>query len=77
MLVVLVGSVMWVLIQMQRDPILSRLSGTTAGKLNWNEFIFQVLTYGVLPTVSLLATLFPTLGSGFLSWLEPVMRVFR
>ena len=54
MLVVLVGSVMWVLIQMQRDPILSRLSGTTAGKLNWNEFIFQVLTYGVLPMVSLL-----------------------
>ena len=69
---------MWVLIQIQRDPILSRLSGTTAGKVEWNrEFIFQVLTYGVLPTVGLLATLFPTLGSGFLSWLEPVMRVFR
>jgi len=73
-----VGSMMWVLIQIQRDPILSRLSGTTAGKVEWNrEFILQVLTYGVLPTVGLLATMFPALGSGFLNWLEPFMRVFR
>jgi hypothetical protein len=49
-----------VFIQMNRDPVLSHLNGTTPGKVNWDgEFILRVFTYGVIPIVTLLGAQFP------------------
>ena len=39
------GGVFWVLLQMERDALLSRLEGTTAGQLN-KQFYINLLKYG-------------------------------
>jgi len=77
-LLITVAGVMGVLVQMQRDPILSRLSGTQVGKVNWNrEFIGEIFKFGVVPVVGLLAAEFPQLGSSLFSWVEPLLRGIR
>jgi hypothetical protein len=58
-------AVLMVLAQMERDPILSRLSGTREGQLS-GGFYWRLLGYGALPIVTVLSTQFPEL-SNFLS----------
>jgi hypothetical protein len=56
----LVAIALGVFIQMNRDPVLSQINGTTPGKINWDrEFILRVFTYGVIPIVALLGAQFP------------------
>jgi hypothetical protein len=62
--------------QMDRDPIMSRLSGTDAGKLDWS-FYFRVLSFGGLPLLALLASQFPTIGRSLFSWLEPALNALH
>ena len=47
--------------QMDRDPLLSRLSNTSAGKLDAG-FGWRLLQFGALPTVTFLAAHFPPIG---------------
>jgi len=77
-LLITVAGVMGVLVQMQRDPILSRLTGTQAGKVDWNrEFFGEIFKYGIVPIAGLLAAEFPQLGSSLFSWVEPLLRGIR
>jgi len=59
--------------QMDRDAILSRLSGTVAGHLDWS-FYLRALSYGGLPLLTLLASQFPSLGRSLFAWLEPALN---
>lgn len=53
------------LVQINRDKVLSLLSGGTPGKIDWNwDFISRLLIYGVLPIVALLGIQFPATLSG-------------
>ena len=70
-LLVVVGMV---LAQMDRDAILSRLSETSIGKLNWGTFLPQFTAAGGLPALTVLASVFPTLGNALLSLLRPVLQ---
>ncbi len=55
-----VGIAMWVFIQMSRDPVLSSLNGTKAGKINWDwDFVIRILIYGIVPILALLGAQFP------------------
>lgn len=67
----------WVFVQMDRNAALSAISGTTAGKVDLfdRSFILNVLTYGIVPLISILATQSPHLGSLFTRWLNPLLRV--
>jgi hypothetical protein len=62
--------------QMDRDAILSRLSGTDPGKLDWS-FVLRVGSYGGLPLLALLASQFPSLGRSLFSWLEPALNALH
>ena len=53
--------VVTVFYQMEKDPLLSRLANTTAGKLE-SGFALRLLQFGALPTVTFLATHFPPIG---------------
>ena len=53
--------VVTVFYQMEKDPLLSRLANTTAGKLE-SGFTLRLLQFGTLPTVTFLATHFPPIG---------------
>jgi hypothetical protein len=61
---------------MARDAILSRLSGTDAGKLDIS-FYLRVLSYGALPVLALLASQYPSVGRSLVSWLQPALNAMH
>lgn len=61
---------------LERNRILSRISGTRPGKLNW-EFYLHVSALGVLPLLAVLYHLFPSLGVTLSSWLAPTIANLR
>ena len=58
---------------MERNGILSLLSGTKPGELN-QEFWFRLIGMGILPFIGLLAHLFPSLSSFLYSWVTPTVE---
>jgi hypothetical protein len=71
------GVVIWqVMSQMERDPVLSRLSGSTEGELS-REFYVKLIGYGALPLVSVLSSQFPSIGHFLSSWVEPSLEAFK
>jgi hypothetical protein len=65
-----------VLIQMHRDPILSYITGTKPGQLDF-AFYLHVVTLGVGPLVTLLATHFPGIGRYVISFLQPGLEALK
>ncbi|MBI1816669.1 MAG: hypothetical protein HYR72_16955 [Deltaproteobacteria bacterium] len=73
----IVGGVVMVFVQMNRNEVLSRITHTKPNKVSFDaSFLSSILTYGVLPVLTLLATMFPQIG-GLWSVLEPLTRVFK
>jgi hypothetical protein len=62
--------------QMERDPILSRLSGTPEGELG-KDFYVRALTYGALPVLTVLSTQFPAIARYVTTWAQPVSAALR
>lgn len=58
--------------QMDRDPILSRLSATKP-RLDMN-FVWRVVSYGSLPLLAFLASQFPSIGNFLFSWVQPALQ---
>jgi hypothetical protein len=60
-----------VFVQIDRDAVLSLLSGTTPGRVTWDRaFVFRILTYAFLPISALLGAQFPNALRQALSWLS-------
>jgi hypothetical protein len=59
--------------QMERNPILSRISRTTPGELN-GAFWLQLVSLGGLPLLGVLAHLFPSLSQFLFQWVAPGMQ---
>jgi len=68
--------VLTVLIQMDRDPILSRIVGTEPGKLDLTLLV-RVILLGVFPLLTLLATHFPSIGQSIMSFLQPGLEAMK
>jgi hypothetical protein len=66
----------WILVGMEREPILSRLRNPNPGRLdiNW-AFVQRVTVYGVLPLLAVMASLFPEIGNSIFGWLEPLRKL--
>ncbi len=79
MLLVVTGpTTLYVLAQMNRDEVLSRIAKSQPGKLTWDRaFISQVVIYGVLPLLSLIATQFPEVRGAAFSWIETVLKTLK
>jgi hypothetical protein len=57
-----------VFVQINRDRVVSMLSGTTPGQLNWNSgFVWQLVVFGLLPILTLLGAQFPHALQGVFS----------
>ena len=69
-------SAVWILVDMERDQVLSRLRSTTPGRvdINW-EFLKRLAVYGVLPLLAVIAALFPEVGGTLFGWLEPLRKL--
>jgi hypothetical protein len=68
--------VVLMLIEMNRDPVLSRISNTQANHLD-RHFVLQVAEAGALPLLALISTNVPTVGRFFFSWVEPALAAFH
>jgi hypothetical protein len=69
MLLTVIGVTIVVFVQINRDRIVNMLSGSTPGELNWNSgFIWQVVTFGVLPILTLLGAQFPYSLQHIFAW---------
>ena len=69
---------LWILVQLNRDEILSRIAKSEPGKLTWDRhFISQIVLYGVLPLLSLIATQFPEVRGFAFSWLETLLKTLK
>jgi hypothetical protein len=66
-----VGTCAFVYFSMNRDHVISLLSGTTPGKVSWNStFLLQMFTHGVLPILAVLGATFPTKFGLLARWIE-------
>jgi len=62
-----------VFVQMNRDRIVSLLSGTVPGKLSWDAgLVNQVILFGVVPALSLLGAQFPHVFWQLFSWTSKI-----
>jgi hypothetical protein len=65
-----------IVVGIERDAILSKLRHTTPGRINFSwDFVRQVATYGLLPLIAVIASLFPEVGGSLFSWLEPLRKL--
>jgi hypothetical protein len=73
--VVGVATILYVLVAMNRDKVLSAISNTQAGKVSWDgHFITSLATYGALPLITLVSTEFPEIRDFLFSWVAPLVR---
>jgi hypothetical protein len=69
-LLVAIGITTWIFVQINRDRILSMLSGGTPGKIDWNSAFFGHLAlYAGLPVLTLLGVRFPATINGIVNWI--------
>lgn len=54
---------LWIFLQMDRNPTLSRIGGTTPGQVTFDRaFLTKLITYAGIPALGLVATQFPAVG---------------
>jgi hypothetical protein len=74
---IMVGWTLRVLVQINRNDLLSRIQKTEPNRTTFDrQFASQLLLYGVVPVLSLLAAQFPELSWVF-SWVEDVLRLVK
>lgn len=62
-LAIAVALTLWIFLQMDRNPTLSRIGGTTPGQVTFDRvFLTKLLTYAGIPILGLIATQFPQVG---------------
>jgi hypothetical protein len=64
------------MVQMERDPILSRIAGTKPGELG-AAFYLRLARYGALPFLGLLARQFPSISNTLLSAIQPALEALK
>jgi hypothetical protein len=76
-LFVLIGAIaVLVLMDVHKDPIISRITGTKPNKLDF-QFFVRVAALGAVPLLTLLATHFPSIGHYLLSFFQPGLEALK
>ena len=64
-----------VFIQMDRNEVVSHITGTTPNRTTWDlALVSRVLLWVVVPLLSLFAAQFPDVGRTLLQWLQPIQK---
>jgi hypothetical protein len=72
--VVTVGAMVWMFLSANRDRVISLISGTTPGRIDWNaSLLVNLVTHALLPLVVLLGAAFPARLSRLVLWLGGVL----
>jgi len=71
-----VALTLWTFLQMDRNPTLSRIGGTTPGQVTFDRaFLTKLFTYAGIPALGLVATQFPAVGQMLGRVASQVLRV--
>jgi hypothetical protein len=70
-------AVMWLLVGVNRNELMSRLAGSTPNRFTPDLNFYQATAQYILPVVGLLMVQFPVVGSYIRSILEPLLRIIR
>jgi len=63
-------------VRMDRNAVLSAITGTDAGKVSFDRtFYSNLFTYGGIPVLGVVLTQFPAVGSLLGEWLQPLLRL--
>ena len=62
--------------QVERNPVLSRMAETKSGELGL-DFYLKFASFGLLPMISVLSTVFPDLAQFLTSWLQPTLESLK
>jgi hypothetical protein len=68
--------VVGVLVQLHRDPILSRVTGTSGNALDLH-FYLRIVAFGTVPLLTLLATHYPAIGRYLVSFVQPSLEALK
>jgi hypothetical protein len=72
-----VAGIMSVVVQMNRDEVLSRIAGTEPGKVTWDwHFVTNALVFGLVPVATLISSEFPEVRGFLFAWVGPLSRLF-
>jgi hypothetical protein len=66
----------FVLVKMEKNPVLSWLTGTPPGKLDL-AFLVRIGTLGAMPLLTVASAQFPQLGRTLFSWVDPILQMLR
>jgi len=67
-----------VFIQMDRDFVLSRISGTKPGRVTFDgALLSNIFVYAILPLIALIASQIPEWGQLVGRWIEPLQRILE
>lgn len=73
-----VATNLWVFIQMDRNTLMSHVSGTNPNHVTWNgAFALRVLTWGVVPLLGAAAAQYPQLARVIFDFVSPFVRALR
>jgi len=74
--IVLGTGVVTVLAQMERNPLLRRLTDAGTGGLG-KTFYFDLLKYGTVPLLTVLGSQVPFISNNVLRWIQPAVEALR
>jgi hypothetical protein len=76
LLVFLGTGFVWLLAQMHRNAILSRITDTAPNQLGL-DFYIRIVTFGAVPVLTWFAYQFPGIGGGLFKMLQPGLQVIK
>ncbi|HWO10492.1 MAG TPA: hypothetical protein VNN80_13465, partial [Polyangiaceae bacterium] len=69
---------LWVYLEIDRNGLLSRIAGTTPGKLTWDGALaVRIVTWVAFPLLSVAAVQYPELANQAFAFLEPFTRALH
>jgi hypothetical protein len=69
-------AVLKVMVEMNRDEVLSRIARTEPGKVSWDlQFVLNALVFGLVPLLTLVSSEFPGIGDFLFAWIGPLTRM--
>jgi hypothetical protein len=73
-----VGAGLWIFIELDRNTVMSHLTGTDPGKLTLNTaFLVRILAWVALPILGVAATTYPDIANMLYHLVEPFVRALR
>lgn len=74
----MIATTLVIFVKFNRDDVLSRLAGSTPNQFTWDRsVVLALVTYVVIPALSLLAVQFPEVSQTLFSWIGYVQRALH